>query len=51
MAARSLLSQILNALAIAGLAILGCSPSRDAPERPKPNIILIMTDDQGWACP
>lgn len=49
MAARSLLSQILNALAIAGLAILGCSPSRDAPEQPKPNIILIMTDDQGWA--
>ena len=39
------------ALVIASIALfaLGCLEVADGPESDRPNIILIMTDDQGWA--
>ena len=40
---------VLRALAVIALLASGCIQVGDVPEPFKPNVILIMTDDQGWA--
>ena len=39
----------VTALLISSLVWAGCTSASDASKSSKPNIILIMTDDQGWA--
>ncbi len=49
MATRRLTCWTVPALATSALWVLGCAEVADGPEPAKPNIVLIMTDDQGWA--
>lgn len=49
MPSRTLSRRIPAILAAMALSIAGCGRSPDGPGPASPNIILIMTDDQGWA--